>query len=296
MNRSIQMAVFVTIVEAGSFVSAAETLRMSKAAVSRHMNALEARLGVRLLQRTTRRLSLTEEGQIFFQRAKDILGAMDEAESILSHHAHEASGRIRINVPLSFGITHLAPLWAGFLRQYPRVSLEISLNDRVVDLVEEGYDMAVRISILPSSSLICRRLASTRMVLCASPGYLAQHGAPESPQDLQRHTVMSYTLLNNQEEWRYQGPDGPARLRVHPSILSNNGDTCRMIALQDGGIILQPSFIVSEDIRQGTLVELLPQCRFDELGVYAVYPSRRQLSLKVRAMIDYLSDAMQKDY
>jgi len=296
MNRSVQMAVFVTIVDSGSFVAAADALRMSKAAISRHMSALEAHLKVRLLQRTTRRLSLTEEGQIFYQYAKNILSAMDEAESVLSQRAHEPSGRIRINVPLSFGILHLAPLWADFLRQHPNVTLDIALNDRVVDLVEEGYDMAVRISALPSSSLVCRRLAGTRMMLCASPGYLKVHGTPTTLQDLAQHTTMAYSLLNNQEEWHCEGAEGSARVRVQPRILSNNGETCRMIALQDGGIVLQPSFLMIDDVREGRLVELLPQYRFDHLGIYAVYPSRRQLPLKVRAMIDYLSQTMQKEY
>jgi len=296
MSRSVQMAVFVTIVDSGSFVAAADALNMSKAAVSRHLNALETHLNVRLLQRTTRRLSLTEEGHIFYQYAKNILSAMAEAESVLSNHALKASGRIRINVPLSFGILHLAPLWAGFLRQYPDVTLDVSLNDRLVDLVEEGYDLAVRISTLPSSSLICRRLSSTRMMLCASPGYLQAHGTPAAPQDLAQHTVMAYSLWNSQDEWRCQGPDGPVRVRVQPRIVSNNGETCRMIALQDGGILLQPSFIMTDDVRAGRLVELLPQYQFDSLGIYVVYPSRRQLPLKVRAMIDYLSQMMQKAY
>jgi len=296
MNRSVQMAVFVTIVESGSFVAAADILHMSKAAISRHMSALEARLAVRLLHRTTRRLSLTEEGQIFYQHAKNILSAMDEAESILSHHALAVSGRIRINVPLSFGILHLAPLWADFLRQYPQVSLDISLTDRLVDLVDEGYDLAVRISTLPSSSLICRRLASTRMMLCAAPTYLEQHGTPTTPQDLAQHTMMAYSLWNNQEELRCQGPEGAVRVRIQARILSNNGETCRMICLQGGGIALQPSFIMAEDVRAGRLVELLPQYQFDSLGIYVVYPSRRQLPLKVRAIIDYLSQTMRKTY
>jgi len=296
MNRSVQMAVFATIVDSGSFVAAADVLHMSRAAVSRHMSALEARLNVRLLHRTTRRLSLTEEGQIFYQHAKNILGAMDEAESILSHHALEVSGRVRINVPLSFGIMHLAPLWSEFLRQYPQVTLDITLNDRLVDLVDEGYDLAVRISTLPSSSLICRRLASTRMMLCAAPAYLERHGTPATPQDLTQHDMMAYSLWNNQEELRCQGPDGPVRVRIQPRILSNNGETCRMIALQGGGILLQPSFIMADDVREGRLLELLPQYQFDSLGIYVVYPSRRQLPLKVRAMIDYLSQAMQKTY
>lgn len=292
MSRSLEMTVFVAIVDAGSFVGAADALGMSKAAVSRHIVALESRLGVRLLQRTTRRLSLTEEGQIFYQRAREVLNAMDEAESTVSERALEPGGRIRINVPVSYGIACLAPLWSGFMARYPKVELDISLNDRVVDLIEEGYDMAVRISALPSSSLICRRLATTRMMLCASPDYLRRRGIPTTPAELLHHDTLTYTLLTNHEEWYFQGPEGQARTRIRPKVLSNNGDTCRMIALQGGGITLQPDFILGADVRGGALTELLPDYKTQELGVYAVFPSRRQLSLKVRHMVDYLTQAL----
>lgn len=292
MSRSLEMTVFVAIVDAGSFVGAAEALAMSKAAVSRHLNALESRLGVRLLQRTTRRLSLTEEGQIFYQRAREVLNAMEEAESTVSERALEPSGRIRINAPVSYGISHLAPLWSGFMARHPKVELDISLNDRIVDLIEEGYDMAIRISQLPSSSLVCRRLASVRMCLCASPGYLNKRGHPASPDELLQHDTLAYTLWNSHEEWLFTGPNGPARARIRPKVLSNNGDTCRMIALQDGGITLQPDFILGADMARGDLVELLPGYQADILGIYAVFPSRRQLSLKVRHMVDYLTQAL----
>lgn len=292
MSRSLEMAVFVAVVDAGSFVGAAEALNMSKAAVSRHVGALETRLGVRLLQRTTRRLSLTEEGQIFHQRAHEVLNAMDEAESTVSARALEPGGRIRINVPVSYGIARLAPLWMGFMVRHPKVELDISLNDRVVDLVEEGYDMAVRISALPSSSLICRRLTTIRMMLCASPDYLRRRGTPVTPEDLPRHDILTYTLLARGDEWLFQGLNGPVRVRIRPKVSSNNGDTCRMIALQGGGITLQPDFTLGADVDRGDLVELLPGFQAEELGVYAVFPSRRQLSLKVRLMVDYLTQAL----
>lgn len=292
MSRSLEMAVFVAVVDAGSFVGAADALSMSKAAVSRHVVALETRLGVRLLQRTTRRLSLTEEGQIFYQRAREVLNAMDEAESMVSARALEPSGQIRVNVPVSYGIACLAPLWTEFMARHPKVKLDISLNDRVVDLIDEGYDMAVRISTLPSSSLICRRLATVRMMLCASPDYLRRCGTPAAPEDLLQHDILAYTLLGSGDEWLFQGPNGHVRIRIRPKVSSNNGDTCRMIALQGGGITLQPDFTLGEDVRRGDLVELLPGFRAQELGVYAVFPSRHQLSLKVRHMVDYLAQAL----
>ena len=176
MDRFQEMASFVAVVEAGSFVGAADALGLSKAAVSRHVGDLEKRLGARLLHRTTRRLSLTDDGQRFHARAKEVLAATDEAESEISSRSGEPSGLLRIGAPLSFGVLHLAPLWPLFLAAHPKVSLEVTLSDRVADLVEEGFDLAVRITNLPDSQLVSRRLAMTRMVPCASPGYLAAHG------------------------------------------------------------------------------------------------------------------------
>jgi DNA-binding transcriptional LysR family regulator len=294
MDRTLEMEVFLAVVDAGSFVGAVDGLRMSKAAVSRHVDALERRLDVRLLQRTTRRLSLTEEGRIFYQRSKEILGALGDAEAEVSSRTQQPSGAIRVNVPLSFGITHLAPLWGPFLDAFPQIDLDVALNDRIVDLVDEGYDLAVRISALPDSSLISRKLASTRMLLCASPGYLARHGTPEHPRELASHRVIAYTNLAGRDEWTFDGPDGPHAVRTRARVYASNGDTCRAIALGGGGIILQPSFLIDADLRRGDLVELLPQYRSIELGIYAVYPTRKQLPLKVRCLIDFLSASFKR--
>lgn len=285
------MSVFTAVVEAGSFVGAVDALRMSKAAVSRHVDSLEQRLGVRLLQRTTRRLSLTEEGRIFYQRSKEVLAALDDAESEVSSRTLEPSGLIRVNVPLTFGIMHLAPLWNAFMHAHPQVDLDITLNDRVVDLVDEGYDLAVRISDLPDSMLISRKLVATRMMLCASPAYLELHGAPEHPQELMKHRVLAYANWSGRDEWHFDGPEGKVVVRTRARVYSNNGDTCRAIALQGGGIMLQPSFMLDEDLRRGHLVELMPEYRAIELGVYAVYPTRKQLPLRVRRLVDFLVDA-----
>lgn len=291
MDRSLEMAAFVAVVDAGSFVGASDTLRMSKAAVSRHVDSLERRIGVRLLHRTTRRLSLTEEGRLFCQRAREILDATDAAEAEVSSSTRVPGGMVRVNVPLSFGMSHLAPLWADFMAAYPQIDLDVTLNDRIVDLVNEGYDLAIRISSLPDSSMVCRKLAATEMVVCASPGYLARHGVPGHPQELTRHRVLAYTFLAQRGEWRFSGPDGEIAVRTRARIYSNNGDTCRAIALRDGGIILQPSFMIGEDLKRGDLVRLMPEYHAIELGIYAVYPSRKQLPLKVRCLIDFLAEA-----
>lgn len=292
MSKLQQMSSFVAVVEAGSFVGAADATGTSKAAISRHVGELEQRLGVRLLQRTTRRLSLTDEGRIFFERAKDLLSALDEAESELTSRSGEPSGLIRINAPLTFGVLHLAPLWGPFIAANPKVALDITLNDRVVDLVDEGYDLAIRITTMPSSMLVSRKLASMRLVLCASPRYLKRHGKPKHPHELAGHRVISYTYLSTGDEWRFTGPKGPVSVRTRSRIHTNNGDTCRRAALSHQGIILQPDFLVGDDRRRGDLVELMPAYRSLEFGIHALWPSRKHLPLKTRRLIDFLADAM----
>ena len=293
MDKFQEMASFVAVVEAGSFVGAADAIGLSKAAVSRHVAELEQRLGARLLQRTTRRLSLTDDGQLFFARAKEMLAAVDEAESEISSRSGEPSGRLRINAPLTFGVLHLAPLWPRFARLYPKVSLDIDLSDRVVDLVEEGYDLAVRITNLPNSQLVSRQLATTRMIACASPPYLAQHGTPEHPSDLAQHEVISYSYFAARDEWTFTAPDGAAiTVRTHARIHANNGDTCRAAALEHQGIILQPDFLIADDLRRGALVELLPTWRAMTLGIHAVYPSRKHLPIKTRRLVDFLVEEL----
>jgi DNA-binding transcriptional LysR family regulator len=291
MDKFLEMQAFVAVTDAGSFVKAAEALDISKAAVSRYVAELESRLGTRLLHRTTRRLSLTPEGAIFHARCRELLGGVDEAEAEITARSGEASGLLRINVPFSFGLLHLAPLWPAFMALHPKVTLDVTLADRVVDLVDEGFDMAVRIAQLPNSSLISRPLTSTRMVLCASPDYLRARGQPQHPSELAAHDVLSYSLLSMGDQWEFTGPDGVVSVQVTPRLRTNNGDTCRAAALRHQGIVLQPSFMVGPDLLQGSLVELMPAWRSVELGVYAVYPSRKFVSPKVRLMIDFLVDA-----
>lgn len=286
------MTVFTAVVDAGSFVGAAGALDLSKAAVSRLVADLETRLGVRLLHRTTRKLSLTDEGQTFYVRCKSLLTDVDEAEAEVTARAGQARGLLKVNVPVSFGLLHLAPLWGEFMMQNPQVTLDITLSDRVVDLVEEGFDLTVRIGRLKSSSLISRQLSSTRMVLCASPRYLNEHGRPSHPCDLAAHSVLAYSLFSMGEQWEFTGPEGPVSVKVQPRMRSNSGDTCRQAALQDRGIILQPSFLVGNDLRTGDLEEILPGYRSIELGIYAVYASRQHVSPKVRILIDYLHEAL----
>jgi DNA-binding transcriptional LysR family regulator len=290
MDRALEMQVFCTVVDKGSFVSAADTLGMSKAAISRYVSGLEDRLGVRLLHRTTRRLSLTDEGRQFYHQAREVLTMMDAAEESVSSSAPEPSGILRINAPVSFGVIHLAPVWAEFMQLYPKIELDISLNDRIVDLVEEGFDAAVRIARLENSSLVGRRLASTRMRLCAAPSYLDTHEPIRALADLTEHGVIAYTNFASGNEWQFKGPQGDESVLTRSILRCNNGDTCRSIALAGGGVSLQPSFMVAGDLRRGALVEILPEYQSVELGIYAVYPTRKHLAPKVRMLINFLAD------
>ena len=289
MDKYQEMRAFAAVVDAGSFVAAADALGMSKAAVSRTVSDLEQRLDVRLMHRTTRKLSLTPEGEVFLARSREILASIEASEAEISTRKGTASGVLKVSVPVSFGIQHLAPLWSEFLALHPRVVLDVQLADRVIDLVEEGFDLAVRIARLPDSSLVSRQLASTRLVLCASPHYLQRRGAPQHPAELARHDVIGYSLFAMGDQWHFTGPEGPVHVKVRPRLWTNNGDTCVGASVHGSGIQLQPTFLVAGELASGRLVEVLPQYRAMELGIYAVYPTRKFVLPKVRALLEFLS-------
>ena len=291
MDQFKEIESFVAVAQLGSFVKAADKLGLSKAMVSRNVSELEARLGVRLMQRTTRRLALSDAGAEYLQRCVQILGELQDANAAVSATALQAQGLLKVTAPLTFGIRHLAPLWGEFLRIHPRVELEVNLNDRVVDLIEEGYDLAVRIGQLASSTLIARRIAGTRLVLCASPRYLRQAAPIHELDDVADRDVIAYSYLATGEQWHFSGPHGARSIEVRPRLRSNSGDTCRAAALADQGIVFQPSFLVGEDLKAGRLVEILPQYAGPELDINLVYPSRVHLSHKVRVMVEFLSAA-----
>lgn len=288
MDKYLEMRTFTAVVDEGSFVAAADALEMSKPAVSRYVSELEARLGVRLLHRTTRKLSLTDEGAVFHARCKELLSGLDEAEAEITARSDQATGRLKINAPVSFGITYCAPLWGAFMAKHPAVRLDIDLSDRMVELVDEGYDLAIRIAQLPSSTLVFRQLATTRLMLCASPQYLKKRGKPKHPSELTEHDAIAYSNWTAGDQWHFTGPEGEVSVKTCSRFYANNGDTCLAVACAHGGISLQPSFIVSDAIASKQLVELLPAYQALTLGIYAVYPSRRHISPKVRAMVDFL--------
>lgn len=294
MDHLRQIETFVAVVQHGSFVKAAERLETSKAVVSRLVLELESRLGSRLLNRTTRRLSLTDVGADYFERCRQILDDMAEANASASASAAAPMGRLKINAPVTFGNLHLAPLWGEFLKANPKVELDITLTDRVVDLVDEGFDLAVRIARLQGATLVSRRLASSRMLMCASPAYLQGTPTIARLDDLATHSVMAYSWWSGGDEWTFDGPDGAASVTTHPRLRANSGDTCRAAALSDQGIILQPAFLVGQDVKDGRLLEVLPQYHGSTMEICAVYPSRRHVPGKVRAMVDFLVAAFRQ--
>ena len=292
MDRLRAFEVFVTVVSRGSFTRAADALDTSPANVTRYVNELEAHLGTRLLNRTSRKLSLTEGGETLYARCKSILDDVAETEGLVSSASVEPRGRLRINAPVSFGILHLAPLWPEFMRKYPRVELDVSLIDRVVDIVEEGYDLAIRISRAGSTSHAARKLATSRNVLCASPAYLARYGYPAAPADLVEHRCIGYAYAATGNEWQLIDRERKTHaVKVNYHMHTNNGDTARAAALAGQGVIWQPTFLIGNDLRAGTLIQLLPDYRLPDIDVLALYPSRRHLSAKIRAVVDFLVDA-----
>ena len=292
MDRLRAYEVFVTVVNRSSFAKAAEALDTSPANVTRYVNELEAHLGARLLNRTSRKLSLTSAGETLYARCKTILEDVAETEGLVSTASIEPRGRLRINAPVSFGILHLAPLWPRFMQKYPDVELDVALIDRVVDIVEEGFDLAIRISSAGTTRHAARKLATSTNILCASPDYLAQWGVPDVPGDLLAHRCIGYTHAATADVWQLMDHKGKSHgVDVNCHMHTNNGDTARAAALAGLGVIWQPTFLIGEDLRTGRLVRVLPQFRLPDIDVLALYPSHRHVSAKVRAMIDFLVDA-----
>ncbi|MCS2610342.1 LysR family transcriptional regulator [Halomonas dongshanensis] len=287
MTQIEPIIAFVRVAELKSYTRAAASLALSRTRVSRQVMALEQTLGVRLIQRTTRRLHLTEAGERYLRHAQAILLALDEAAADVGSGATEMRGRLRINGPMSFGTRHLTPLVARFMGMHPALDVRLDLNDRRVDLLEEGFDLAIRIGSLPDSSLVARRITRCRMLFCASPAYLERHGTPASLDDLKAHRCLRYRSGNVAGDWQLGdtiiSPQGP--------IESNNGDVLTHAAEAGLGIAHQPSFLVTESIIRGHLVALLPEVPPSVLDIHALYPARHFLPLKVERFIDLLVEA-----
>jgi DNA-binding transcriptional LysR family regulator len=284
-----QMAVFAKVVGAGSLSSAARELGLSPALVSRKLAALEARLGVRLINRTTRSLHLTDEGASYFEACSRLLAEIDEADAAVAAGRVEPQGVLRVALPASFGHLHVAPRIPAFAAQYPKVRLALSLSDRSVNVIEEGFDCAVRIAELEDSSLAARKLAPNRRVVCASPEYLARHGTPQAPEDLARHDVL--TTNDFAMSWDFKDPRGkPGTVRVGGRYACDNWEVLREWAIAGLGIALKSTWDVYRHLQDGSLVELFPGYAFhSDVAIYAVYPHRRHLPAKTRVFIEFLA-------
>ncbi len=291
LDQVTTMRVFVRVASAGSLAAAGRALGLSQTMVTKHVDALESRLGVRLVQRSTRRLTLTEAGRGYLDACGRILAEIRDAEQAASAGQAEPQGHLRMNVPVPFGTLQVAPLVAEFTARFPKVTLELGLNDRLVDLIEEGWDIAVRIGRLQDSTLVARRLAPCRTVLCAAPAYLAAHGRPATVDRLSTHNCLGYTLSSRLgvNRWSF-GADGAVVANVSGTLHSNNGDALRIAALSGLGVIYQPSFLVADDLRAGRLVSLsLDHPTMDVGDIHAVFRPDRRLPPKSRAMIDFLA-------
>lgn len=291
MDRFEDLQAFVAVVEAGSFTAASVRLDSAKSAVSRRISALEERLGVQLLRRTTRVLNLTETGRSFYEHAVRILADLEEAEAAVQQDHGELRGKIRLALPLSFGVRHMCKPIAAFSKLHPKVEFDLNLNDRRVDLIEEGADLALRIGRLQDSSLIARRLFDARTVICASPHYLSLHGEPGSPADLHNHDCLVYSNLADPNKWTYGDEDGRRQsVDVRPVLAASSGDFLTNAAAHGMGLVIQPTFIAAESIRRGSLVPVLTSYEWPISPAYAVYPPTRHLSYRVRAFIDFLAE------
>jgi len=291
VDRFNALAAFAKVVELGSFAKAAERLSLSTSAVSRQVADLEAHLHVRLLNRTTRRISLTEAGQSFYERCVQLLADLEETEAAVRSAAVEPRGTLRITCGVSFGERHLAAAVAEFAARHRELSFDLDLSDRTVDLVEEGFDLAIRIGPSRHQALVSRRIGTTQLVCCAAPGYLERHPAPVVPADLEQHDCLVYAYSTLSSAWTFESGDGERHApRIRPRHRTNNGRMLAALAAAGLGIVLEPDFIVAPEVRAGRLVRLLPGFQPPRSPIAAVYPSRRHLSAKVRSFVSHLAE------
>ena len=289
MNDLTAMAVFAAVVEAGGFTAAARRLGLSKSAVSKRVARLEADLGARLMNRTTRRLALTEVGEEYYAACARVVREAEAAALAVSHLQGEPRGLLKVSAPMSFGQRHLAPAIPAFLSAHPALRMDLDLNDRHIDLIAERHDMAIRIGRLPDSTLVARTLAPSRLATCAAPDYFARHGRPQRPQDLRDHDCLTYAYQETLDAWRFTAPRGAVDVRVTGSYRANNGEAL-LAALRAGtGIARMPTFIAGDDLRAGLIECCLDDYGAEPAAIHAVYPPGRHVPPKVRAFIDFLA-------
>lgn len=290
MDRLAAMHAFVSVVESGGFARAAARAGSSTSTLSRQVADLERHLGARLLNRTTRKLSLTEAGQAFFERAAQVLADLQEAEALVSASAAAPRGTLRLTCSHAMGVQRVGPAIASFVARYPEVRFEVSVSDRIVDLVEEGFDLAIRIGQIGSEQMVARRLGSARLLLCAAPAYLKARGNPKTPADLTAHAALTYAYAANPRLWRLIDRSGHTHeVRVSGPLHANSGELAVAAAIRGLGIVLEPDFLVGGALEAGLLVRVLPEYEGVPADIWAVYPSRRHLSVKVRLFVDHIA-------
>jgi len=291
MDKFESIRAFTQVVVSGGFAAAARDMGLSRSAVNKLVIGLENELGVQLLHRSTRVVTPTETGLAFYERCVEILASLEEAERSVTQLHGEPRGRLRVNAPMSFGTMHLAPALADFLVQYPDLQVQLTLNDRFIDPIEEGFDVTVRIAEpQQTASLIVHSLAPAGRVLCAAPTYLETHGTPSHPDELRHHSCLHYGQLAVENQWTLMGSDGEYTIFVNGVLCSNNGEVLRDAAVRGLGITLLPRFLVGEELRRGTLQLVLPDYHPPELSIYVIYPVNRHLSTKIRLLVDFFQE------
>ena len=288
MDKLDAMLAFSKVASLGSYAEAGRQMGLTRSAVSKGVLELERILGARLLDRTTRRVSVTEAGRAYLERCLSILAQIEETELQVSRLHDEPKGTLKLNAPMSFGVRQLAPAIGAFMAAYPDVKAEITLNDRFVDPIEEGFDLTIRIAELQDSSLIARKLGPARRVLAASPDYLGEHGWPETPDDLARHRCLNYGATTIAQRWSLRHGDKLVAAPINSTLCANNGDVLREAALAGRGIANLPTFLLGEDLLEGRLRAVLTDHPPTELGVYALYAPHKYLAAKTRVFIDFL--------
>ncbi|HPR06467.1 MAG TPA: LysR family transcriptional regulator [Denitromonas sp.] len=291
MDRLEAMRAFCAVVESGGFAAAAARSGASTSAVSRHVAQLEAHLNVRLLSRTTRKVSTTDAGQAYFERCLQLLADLEETDAVVAGEARRPTGRLRVSAPIALSIHRLAPAFAAFQRRFPEVTLDIALSDGVADFVDEGLDLAIRVGRLGSDNLVARRIDTARLVLAASPAYLKDRGVPAHPEALVEHNCLGYSYAATGNLWQFESAQGETcSVRISGSVRANNGMLLAEMAASGDGVVHVPDFLAKPLLDSGRLVVLLPAWSYRELPIHAVYPSRRYLSAKVQAMVGFLTD------
>lgn len=291
MDRFEAMHLFVRVVEAGSFAAVAEQLKVTRSAVTRQVSALERLLGTRLLMRSTRRLTLTSAGTLYLEKCRVILNLVEAAETDVAEERGTPRGAIRVSMPLVYGVKCLAPTMLAFAEQYPEVQLSLDFSDRRINLVEEGFDLSIRITERLEPNAIARKLGECGMLAVASPDYIARHGAPRHPRDLANHQCLGYTLAANNQGWVFEAGGEPERVFVTPSLEANNGEVIAEAAVRGMGIALQPDFILEPYLADGRLKEVLRKFAKPRFGIHAVLPANRMIPYRVRCLIEFLADA-----